>query len=555
VGDAIYKGIDSEHFGYIVRAVKLDLLARADARGWRGVAAIAALVAVAMIVSTYHVFNNMYDEPAHLAAGMEWLSHGTYTYEPQHPPLGRIAAAIGPYLAGERGTGDWSGPMYEEGRRILGDGAHYRRTLALARLGELPFFLILLCTTWLWARRMADERVAAMAVVFVCTNPNVLAHAGVAGTDIGPSALMPAALLAWTIWLERVTMTRSVMLGVLVAACGLTKFNGVAYLIPAAIGVGVFASVGRSRAMWDRNRIASLGVSILVAMLVTWATYRFSVGHFGRLVLPAPEFFAGLAAFFRHGTGGHPGYLFGRVKLGGWWYYDLVALFVKTPIPLLLLAGLGAFLVARQLRVVRRGVSGVLPDQRMIEGAALLAGILSVLGIASATPVDIGIRLSLAVYPLMAVLAGIGFLWAWQHAARASSRFAVAALLIWSLLEVAFTHPDHIAYFNQLAGPAPERVLVDSNLDWGQDLYRLRDAADDLGMDSLRVHYFGTAEFSAVGLTRTRRLRPNEHATGWIAASETFYAGVWADTALNWLHAYRPVARVGRSIRLYYIKP
>jgi hypothetical protein len=98
-------------------------------------------------------------------------------------------------------------------------------------------------------------------------------------------------------------------------------------------------------------------------------------------------------------------------------------------------------------------------------------------------------------------------------------------------------------------------VLVDSNLDWGQDLYRLRDVARELRMDSLRVHYFGSAEFSAVGLQRARRLRPNERTTGWVAASETFYAGVWADSALHWLHAFEPVGRVGRSIRLYYIKP
>lgn len=552
VGDAIPKGIDCTEFGDNVRAVQLDLFRREDARAWRIVALFAAVIAVGLIVSTYHVFNNMYDEPAHIAAGMEWLSKGTYTYEPQHPPLGRVAAALGPYLAGER-AGDWRGQMYEEGRRILGQGAHYERMLMLARLGELPFFLILAFTTWFWARRVADERTAALAVVFVCANPNVLAHAGVAGTDIGPGSLMPAALLAWAMWLERASWRRSVAMGTLVALCGLTKFNGLAYLIPAAIAVGVMASAGRARSMWNGTRGRALALAVGVAMLVTWATYRFSVGAYRGVTLPAPELFAGLAAFFHHGTGGHPAYLFGRVRLGGWWYYDLVAVLVKTPIPQLLLGGLGAFLVGKQLRVLRHGVPTI-AEQRMIEAAALLMGIASVLVVASATPVDIGIRLLLGMYPLLAVLSAMGFVWAWEHAGRASNRFAVGALLLWTLIEVGAAHPDYIAYFNQLAGPEPERVLVDSNLDWGQDLYRLRDAANDLKMDSLRVHYFGTAEFSAVGLTRTRRLRPNERATGWVAASETFYAGVWADTALNWLHAYRPVGRVGKSIRLYYIK-
>ncbi|HJQ21694.1 MAG TPA: glycosyltransferase family 39 protein [Gemmatimonadaceae bacterium] len=529
------------------------LLDETIARRWRGVALAIAVAAVAVIVSTYHVFNNMYDEPAHIAAGMEWLAHGSYTYEPQHPPLARVAAAIGPYLAGERGTGDWRGHMYEEGRRILGEGAHYAHTLTLARLGELPFFLILVATAWYWARRVAGEREATMATLLVCTNPSVLGHAGVAGTDMGPAALMPAALLAWTIWLERASAKRTLALGVLVALCGLTKFNGLAYLLPAAIGVAVFASMGRSRDVWNRSRVRMLGVAVATAIVVTWVTYRFSVGRYHGVLLPAPELFAGLAAFFHHGTGGHPSYLFGRVRSGGWWYYDLVAVLVKTPIPLLLLSGLGGFLVTKELRVVRRGRDSVRPDARMIERAALLMGIASVLGVASATPVDIGIRLDLAIYPMMAVLGGVAFVWAWDRATRASNRFAVGALIAWSVLEVALAHPDHVAYFNQLAGPEPERILVDSNLDWGQDLYRLRDVANELGVDSLRVHYFGTAEFTAVGLTRTRRLHPNERTTGWIAASETFYAGVWSDTSLNWLHAYRPVARVGKSIRLYFI--
>ena len=538
-----------------MRAVKSDLFSRNSARGWRLVSGAVAVLGVAAIVSTYDVFNNMYDEPAHIAAGMEWLAQGTYTYEPQHPPLSRVMAALGPFLAGERGTGDWRGQMYEEGRRILGEGEHYRVTLARARLGTIPFFLILLFTTWLWARRVADERTAALAVFFAATNPNLLGHAGIAGTDMGPASLMPASLLAWCAWLERPALGRAIALGVVVALCGLTKFNGIAYLVPAVLGVGALASSGRMRATWDGRRLRSLGVALGVALFVTWAMYRFSIGTFAGHTVPAPEFFQGLGAFFRHGTGGHPSYLFGRVKLGGWWYYDIVTILVKTAIPLLILGSLGSWIVARELRVLRRGADAVLPNQRMIELGALLLGILAVLGVASASPVDIGIRLDLAIFPMLAVLAAMGFGWAWDRAKRASSRFAVAALAGWTVLEVAAAHPDHVAYFNEFAGPEPERILVDSNLDWGQDLYRLRDAAQDLKIDSLRVHYFGSAEFTAVGLTRTRRLRPTERATGWVAASETFYAGVWADSALNWLHAYQPVARVGKSIRLYYIRP
>jgi len=538
--------------------VNLTTAVRADSRLWHVVGVLLTVIATAAIVSTYAVFNNMYDEPATIAAGMEWLSLGTYTYEPQHPPLARIAAALGPYLAGERGTGHWEGQMYAEGRSILGAGDHYQRILTLARLGELPFFIMLAVVTWYWARRVADRRTAALAVFFVVANPNVLAHAGVAGVDMGPAALMPAALLAWAMWLENPSTGRSVALGILVALCGLTKFTGLAYWFPAATGVAIYAVATTRRDLrgiggWKLLR--RLSVAVLVAAVITWATYRFSVGRVGPLMLPAPELFTGLAAFFRHGTGGHPAFLLGHVRFGGWWYYDIVVLLVKTPIPLLLLGGLGTALVAGRMRPRPPGDHAAAAPRCTLTEVALICGVASIVLVATVTPVDLGVRLLLATYPMLAVLAAVGFMWAWSRARHSSTRFATAALLAWTVLEPVVTHPDYIAYFNQLAGPDPERVLVDSNLDWGQDLYRLRDVANELHMYSLRVHYFGTAEFSAVGLERTRRLRSNERATGWVAASETFYAGEWSDTSLNWLRAYRPVGRVGRSIRLYYIKP
>ena len=57
---------------------------------------------VMRIVATYHIFNHTWDEPVHFTAGLEWLDLGTYTYEAQHPPLVRIAIALGPFLSGIR---------------------------------------------------------------------------------------------------------------------------------------------------------------------------------------------------------------------------------------------------------------------------------------------------------------------------------------------------------------------------------------------------------------------------------------------------------------------
>src|SRR5947209_18725836 len=94
-------------------------------------ALILILIGTLRIISTYRAFNHTIDEADNLAAGMEYLNTGRYLYHDENPPLARVFAAIGPFLAGERYH---PGPLaYNEGLRILGTGRHYDTVLALAR--------------------------------------------------------------------------------------------------------------------------------------------------------------------------------------------------------------------------------------------------------------------------------------------------------------------------------------------------------------------------------------------------------------------------------------
>jgi hypothetical protein len=278
-----------------------------------------------------------------------------------------------------------------------------------------------------------------------------------------------------------------------------------------------------------------------------WAVYRFDVGPLspGGPLVPAPALFRGVGAFLAHGSAGHPACLLGEVRQRGWWYYYIVVLAVKTPLSLLALAVAGGAYAARAHR--EEGWTALVP----------LAGVVAVLVPALVSHVDLGVRIVLAVYPFVAVLAARGAVSAWRAggggAERAVRRSAVALLVLTLAIVPIRAWPDYLAYFNPVAGARPERVLVDSNLDWGQDLYRLADTVHQRRIDSLHVHYFGSANLSAVGLTNARRLGRDERTTGWVAASETFLAGVWSDTSLRWLSRRTPVARIGPSMRLYFI--
>jgi 4-amino-4-deoxy-L-arabinose transferase-like glycosyltransferase len=538
--------------GHALREILLPLAAtfRMTRGRWRIVTALVASLATAAVVSTYPVFSQTWDEPATLATGMEWLSTGRYQYEAEHPPLARIAAALGPWLRGERTLGNHS--MYDEGRALLGEGAHYRRTLFLARLGMLPFLWLLLAGCAVWGARSAGPPGAALATLFAAANPNVLAHAGVAGTDLAPAAFVVVALYLWMRWREHPSRARALALGVAAGLAATTKFSALAFL-GLAIVLGELL-----RARWpEREPAAAPGpwpwrsalAAALAGALVVWAVNRFHVGPVGThgVPVPAPELVRGLGAFLAHGSAGHPAFLLGEVRTRGWWYYYLVVLAVKTPLPLLALAVAGSAYAWRARRT--EGWVALVP----------LAGVAAVLLPALASHVDLGVRIVLAVYPFVAVLAARGAVRAWSEAgsrARRRARRAAVALLVLAVAVVPVrAWPDYLAYFNAAAGPRPERVLVDSNLDWGQDLYRLADTVRARRIDSLRVHYFGSANLSAVGLANARRLGRDERTMGWVAASETFLAGVWSDTSLRWLARRQPVTRIGPSMRLYFIAP
>src|ERR1700681_2299022 len=78
------------------------------------------IIAAARVVLTYPIFGQTFDEPAHVACGLEIVSSGRYTLETQHPPLARIATGIGLRAAGL--TLPQQGTIWQRGNEILYDG-------------------------------------------------------------------------------------------------------------------------------------------------------------------------------------------------------------------------------------------------------------------------------------------------------------------------------------------------------------------------------------------------------------------------------------------------
>lgn len=210
-------------------------------------AALIALIAVmcVRIVSTYGTFTQTYDEPYHLACGMEWLDQGVYEYEAQQPPLGRIAAAVGPYLAGERGHG--LDDAVEEGNAILHEGGRYQRNLTLARLGELPFVVLACAGVWAWASYCYGPAAAFWAVLLFTMLPPVLGHGGLATTDIALTATCTWAFYAYVRFLERPDWKWSLLLGAAAGLALVSKFSAIPFF-------GGGAAALTAAYLWSRRK-------------------------------------------------------------------------------------------------------------------------------------------------------------------------------------------------------------------------------------------------------------------------------------------------------------
>ncbi len=514
--------------------------------------ALALLVlSVVQITRTYSVFNHTWDEPSHLAAGMQLLDTGEYSYELQHPPLARLATALGPWLSGIHAHGDPN--KWNEGGRLLYDAGDYQRTLGLARSGILPFFVLLVVVAWFWARSLGGVPAALLATLFITTQPVLLAHAGFATTDMPMAALSMAALFAFVRWLDQPTAWRSILLGVATGLAFMAKFSAIPFLAVGFLIVILYRWAVESRS-WNPlqlTRVSNLGYMLISAVflfLSAWAVYGFSWAEYSSdsftISLPAviPSTLGGIKAVAYHNSIGHWSYLLGERGQHGWWYFFPVAVIVKATIPLLILSALGFVLALRRGRA----------DKDWKSAAPGLI-VLAIMAFSTTTHINIGARHVLLVFPLLALQAGLGVLWLLRQKVHPwSGHMFVTLLIIWQGSIVLSAFPDYLSWFNALAGQRPERILINSDLDWGQDLDRLARKTQEAGIDHLAIAYNGYARLDRHGLPPNTRLEPGRPVTGWVAISLLTRE---VANGYGWLKQLRAITRVGTSIDLYYVKP
>lgn len=542
---------------------------------FRVVVILAAVHAVLALGSARRM-SLTWDEPSYIGAGYQFLTTGN----PQivalqlHPPLSYYLNSL-PFLPLNLDRERFSQENYVQheyiGLPLIFESDYPPKLLILlSRLPSVLLSTLLGILLWRWSRKLYGEGAGLLTLFLYAFSPVVLANASLATPDILLALTTAAALFLFHAYLLRPSIGRLCLSGLALGLALLSKFTAL-ILLPTFAFVLILHC--RKREACERNGVFTQGLIGLcgvfcIAFLALWAGYGFQFGvpfipawlqpraetlvqekvfwRVGAMLagkgirVPAYSYILGIYTQLAAAKGWKNNFLFGRISQSGWWYYYWLAFLIKNTIPFLLCLAAGL--------LVRRNVSAENEDERLL----LYSMIPMVVFFSLPTKINIGIRYLLPLFPLLFVAAGRAAL-----VFREKRRYVLVLLCLWQVGAVAWIHPHYLAYFNEMIGGPSNgyKYLVDSNLDWGQELDSLAGYLKQNNIQNANIRYFGPPGVLAYyGL---RNIEPEKCGPGpgiW-AVSATYLQGVYLPdrNCFGWLKKLRPKKVLGYSIFIYQV--
>lgn len=483
------------------------------------------------------------DEIAHLTAGLAYNTRGDYRLQPENGNLPQRLAALPLTLAGTAlppATSDaWKvSEVWRYGHELF-----YERGLTTDEflfLGRAMIALVSAATgllVFFWSRALFGWRGAFLSLVLFVFCPTFLAHGALATSDVVMTFFFVASVGAWWRHLEKPGTTGALLSAVTLGLAFVAKFSAV--LLPPMLGLTalVWAAGEARRSGWRApllRLVRTTALHVVVTWAVIWIFYGFRFSAFapafaaeatfnhgwgfvlGGLGLPAkilwhlrewhalPEGWLYGLAFVLQFSRERAAFLNGDYGTTGWVSFFPIAFLIKTTAPLLLLLAVG--LTASIRRIIRIRLATAWPRLRPLTPLAALFAVYWATSLAS--HLNIGHRHILPTYPVLFIAAG--WLGCWLDLRRPLVAALIAALALWHVGASLRARPHYLAYFNEIVGGPQNgsRHLVDSSLDWGQELPGVKTwlEAHARAGEPVFMSYFGTGEPAYYGLERARRL-------------------------------------------------
>jgi tetratricopeptide (TPR) repeat protein len=464
-----------------------------------GVPVTLLLILLFELVSSISLQSVTWDEGDHLFAGYMSVKARDHSLNPEHPPLAKMVAALpllpmhlkvipplGRYFKDE---------AYLRGRELIfrngpANGGSYSADTIMfrARMAVSVFTFALALMVLFAGSEMFSLPAGLLAMALFVFEPSIIANGAYVTTDETVACMFFAAIFTFYRYVKQPTAARLVVAGV---AAGLTlaaKHSGVLLLpmlLVLAAGELVLQRRSVSRKMTLPRMAAAIVVISAIAIFVLWSFYyfRFNMRPDGSAMVPSlaanaaalkPWQDKGILFFARFHLLPEsylyglvdvmavadltPSFLLGKVYSHGVWFYFPIVIALKWTI------GAAALL----LIAIYAAASGRLRRPR--EVLFLTVPPIVYLAVAIASPLNIGVRHILPIFPFLLVLAA-GGAWALVQRNRRWG-YAVAVLLVFHVVSSARAFPNYLPYANELWGGPSEtnRYLSDSATDWAQQL-------------------------------------------------------------------------------------
>ncbi|MFC1700544.1 ArnT family glycosyltransferase [Patescibacteria group bacterium] len=550
------------------------------------------------------------DELAHTPAGYSYITQKDMRLNPEHPPLLKDLAGLSVWL-GSKITGksivfpkttNWTEKLngqWEFGRDLLyRNGNDADSIIFWGRLPMLLIMLILGIYVFKWAHELYGNKAGLLALFLYSLSPTFIAHGRYVTTDVGAAAAFFISIYYLVKWVNNQNKKNLIIAGIVFGLALLTKFSLV-LLIPYFVFIVMawslinynkdtklphFTAIVRSLAI----PLISLFLIGIIGMALIWPVYKFHIlnypetrqtfdtianlGSYGNRLLadsviwmseksilrPYGQFFHGLLMVIQRSVGGNTTYFLGEISRFGWRSYFPIVFSIKVPLVFLILI-LIAFLTSA------RNIKKLFKKENFAEFALLSFFILYwVMSIRST--LNIGVRHVLPIFPILYVLISGQII----KIKNKKLNIFLIIMLLWYAIGTIKIYPNFLTYFNEIAG-GPEngyKYAIDSNLDWGQDLRRLKNWIEKNNINKIYVEYFGGGDLNYYldGKWQTwwGERDPSElPSDSWLAVSTTLIQGGRGIAAPNisnrtdyyeWLNDYEPVTVIGNSIFVYHIQ-
>ena len=419
-----------------------------------------------------------YDEIVHSQEGLNHLQKHTFSVDPYNPPLVRELQML---------------PV------VLGASSEL---LFASRSVTILLGALLLLVVYLVTRKYFGERIALLAPFFLAFEPNFLAHGHYVTPDVGTALFFFLAYAALVSFWKRATFGLTVAFGVSLGLAMAARVMVIPYFAASMVLLGPIL-------LRKLPNLRSIVAAMLISFMVVWAAYFFrwevviakgggqervseqlkNVAEAQNLAflesgltflenrpLPLGNYLATVKNSFLRST---------QNTAKPLWYELPTSIFLKTPIPLLLLTLLA---LLKKKKGIQQLFLFVIP-------------IIGILGVAVITSMEPRVRYVLPMYPFIAVLAAIGI----REVKGIYGKLGVGVLLLWYVVGTLLQFPHFISYTNEFV-PRQTRYLyfTDSNIDWGQSLPDLQTYVSQTKPSHLSFSYFGRDNGNDYGLVSNR---------------------------------------------------